>query len=46
MVDMEEGFFLFMASHGGTGKSWIIEAVKLGMKLLERDCEVLVLAPT
>ena len=45
-VEMEDQFFLFVTGQGGTGKSWIIEAVKLGMKLLERDREVLVLAPT
>jgi ATP-dependent exoDNAse (exonuclease V) alpha subunit len=37
---------LFVTGEGGTDKSRIIEAVRLGMKLLERDQEVLVIAPT
>jgi PIF1-like helicase len=45
-VEMEDQLFLFVIGHGGTGKSWIIEAVRLGMKLLERDREIFVLGPT
>jgi len=45
-VEKDDQFLLYVTGEGGTGKSWIIDSVKLGMKLLERDREVLVLAPT
>src|SRR6266480_1592251 len=45
-VEKNDQFLLYVASEGGTGKSWVIEAVRLGMKLLEREQEVLVIAPT
>jgi len=45
-VEKDDQFLLYVAGEGGTGKSWVIEAVRLGMKLLEREQEVLVIAPT
>jgi hypothetical protein len=45
-AEKDDQFLLFVTGEGGTGKSWIIDAVRLGMKLLERDQEVLVIAPT
>ena len=39
-------FPLYVTGEGGTSKSRIVDSVKLGMKLLERDREVLVLALT
>jgi ATP-dependent exoDNAse (exonuclease V) alpha subunit len=45
-VEKEEQFLLYVGGEGGTGKSRIIDAVRLGMVLLEREKEILVLAPT
>jgi len=45
-LEKDEQFLLYVGGEGGTGKSWVIEAVRLGMKLLEREKEVLVIAPT
>jgi PIF1-like helicase len=45
-VEKDEQFLLYVGGEGGTGKSRVIEAVRLGMKLLEREGEVLVIAPT
>jgi hypothetical protein len=45
-VEKDDQFPLYVTGEGGTGKSWIVDSVKLDMKLLERDREVLVLAPT
>ena len=42
-MEKDDQFLLYVTGKGGTGKSWIIDSVKLGMKLLERDREVLVL---
>jgi PIF1-like helicase/Helitron helicase-like domain at N-terminus len=46
MVEDDNQFLLYVAGEGGTGKSWVIEAIRVGMKLLQRDQEVLVIAPT
>ena len=32
-VEKDDQFLLYVAGEGGTGKSWVIEAVRLGMKL-------------
>jgi hypothetical protein len=45
-VEKDDQFLLYVGGEGGTGKSRIIEAVRLGMQLLERQNEVLVIAPT
>ena len=45
-VEEEEQFFLHMGGPGGTGKSRIVDAARLGMKLLGREKELLVIAPT
>ena len=45
-VEKDDQFLLYVGGEGGTGKSRVIEAVRLGMKLLEREKEVLVIAPT
>ena len=45
-VEKDDQFLLYVTSEGGTSKSWVIEAVRLGMKLLEREQEVLVITPT
>jgi hypothetical protein len=45
-VETDDQFLLYVGGEGGTGKSWVIDAVRLGMKLLEREKEVLVIAPT
>src|SRR5579871_2826950 len=45
-VEKDDQFLLYVGGEGGTGKSRIIEAVRLGMQLLERGNEVLVMAPT
>ena len=45
-VEREDQFFLYTGGHGGTGKSRIIDAARLGMKLLGRERELLVIAPT
>ena len=45
-MEKDDQFLLYVVSEGGTSKSWVIEAVRLGMKLLEREKEVLVIAPT
>ena len=45
-VEKDDQFLLYVAGEGGTGESWVIKAVRLGMKLLEREQEVLVTAPT
>ena len=45
-MEKDDQFRLYVTGEGGTGKSRIVDSVRLGMKLLERDREVLVLAPT
>jgi hypothetical protein len=45
-LEKDDQFLLYVGGEGGTGKSWVIEAVRLGMELLEREKEVLVMAPT
>ena len=45
-VELDDQFFLYVGGEGGTGKSRIIDAVRLGMKLLKRERELLVIAPT
>jgi len=45
-VGREDQFLVFVTGEGGTGKTRIIEAVKLGMALLQRGNEVIVTAPT
>jgi len=45
-VEKDEQFLLYVGGEGGTGKSRIIDAVRLGMALLEREKEILVIAPT
>lgn len=42
-VELKDQFFLYIGGEGGTGKS---EAVRLGMMLLQRKNEILVLGPT
>ena len=46
VVENDDQFLLYVAGEGGTGKSRIIEAVRLGMQLMEREEEMLVMAPT
>ena len=46
VAENDDQLLLYVAGEGGTGKSWIIEAVRIGMKLLGREQEVLVTAPT
>src|SRR4029077_15564321 len=46
MVGDDDQFLLYVAGEGDTGKSWVIEALRVGMKLWQRDQEVLVIAPT
>jgi PIF1-like helicase len=46
VAEDDDQLLLYVAGEGGTGKSWIIEAVRIGMKLLGREQEVLVTAPT
>jgi hypothetical protein len=41
-VEEEDQFFLHMGGPGGTGKSRIIDAARLGMKLLGRDIIILI----
>jgi hypothetical protein len=45
-VEKDEQFLLYVGGEGGTGKSWVIDAVRLGMRLLAREKELLVIAPT
>ena len=47
-IELKDQFFLYshIGGEGGTGKSRIIEAVRLGMMLLQRKNEILVLGPT
>jgi AAA domain-containing protein len=45
-VEKDEQFLLYVGGEEGTGKSQIINAVRLGMVLLEWEKEILVLAPT
>jgi hypothetical protein len=42
VAENDDQLLLYVAGEGGTGKSWIIEAVRIGMKLLGREQEVLV----
>ena len=46
VVEQDQQFLLYVAGEGGTGKSRVIEAVKLGMQLLGREEEMFVTAPT
>jgi Helitron helicase-like domain at N-terminus/PIF1-like helicase len=46
IVEKEDQFLLYVAGEGGTGKSRVVEAIKLGMELLGREKEVVVTAPT
>src|SRR5467141_1086199 len=46
MAEQDQQFLLYVAGEGGTGKSRVIEAVKLGMQLLGREEEMFVTAPT
>jgi hypothetical protein len=45
-INLEDQFFLYVGSKSGVGKSRVIEAVRLGLRLLQRDKEAIVLAPT
>ena len=45
-VEKDDQFLLYVGGEGSSGKSRVIEAVMLGMELLEREKEVLVIAPT
>lgn len=45
-VEFQDQLFLYVGGEGGTGKSRVIEAVRLGKTLLQRQNEALVLAPT
>ena len=45
-VENNDQLLLYVGGEGGTGKSWVIEAVSLGMKILDREQEVLVTVPT
>ena len=45
-IELKDQFFLYIGGEGGTGKYRIIEAVRLGMMLLQRKNEILVLGPT
>ena len=47
-INLEDQFLLHISGEGGVGncKSRVIEAVKLGMKLLQRQDEAIVVAPT
>jgi PIF1-like helicase len=46
IIELKDQFFLYIGGEGGTDKSRIIEAVRLGMMLLQRKNEMLVLGPT
>jgi PIF1-like helicase len=46
VVEKEDQFLLYVAGEGGTGKSRVVEAIKVGMELLGREKEVVVTAPT
>ena len=35
VVEKDDQFLLYVTGEGDTGKSWVIETVRLGMKLLE-----------
>ena len=46
VVENNDQLLQYVGGEGGTGKSWVIDAVRLGMKILDREQEVLVTAPT
>ena len=45
-MEKDDQFLLYTGGEGRTGKSRIIQAVRLGMKILEREQEALIIAPT
>jgi hypothetical protein len=45
-INAEDQLLLYVAGEGGTGKTQIIKAIKLGYTYLQREAELLLMAPT